>query len=269
MQNYRIIDAHAHVFPDKVASKASESIGRFYDMPMAYDGRADTLLQLLKVGGIERCVIFSTATRPDQVSAINTFIAETAAAFPSFIGLGTLHPGMSPGNIRSEARRIADLGLKGIKLHPDFQEIYPDAEDMQPIYEQAMMNSLCFVIHAGDRRRLYSHPERIASVARRFPSLPIVAAHMGGWSQWQVACDLLVPCANVLVDTSSTLSFLPAEDMTRLIRAFGADRVLFGSDYPMWDPLDELGRFLALPLSDAERRAILSENALRFFIAGA
>ena len=269
MQNFRIIDAHAHVFPDKVADKACESIGRFYDMPMAYDGRAETLLQLMKTAGIERCVIFSTATRPDQVLVINNFIAETVVTFPFFIGLGTLHPGMSPCSIRSEAKRIADLGLRGIKLHPDFQAIYPNAEDMIPIYEQAMENGLCFVIHAGDRHRPYSHPERIASVARRFPSLPIVAAHMGGWSQWQVARDLLVPCPNVLVDTSSTLSFLPADEMTRMIRAFGSDRVMFGSDYPMWDPIDELGRFLALPLTDDERRAILSENALRFFNAGA
>ncbi len=265
MEKIRIIDAHTHVFPDKIAVKASESIGRFYDIPMNRDGRIDTLVQLSTNCCIERSVIFSTATRADQVQAINTFIADTVRQNPRFIGLGTMHPGLSLQAIRDEVRRLLSLGLKGIKLHPDFQSLYFDAEDMMPIYEQVLENGLCLVVHAGDHRHPYSHPARIAAVARRYPALPIVAAHMGGWSQWTIGHQLLEPLSNVLVDTSSTMRFIPVEEMMRLIGVFGTDRILFGSDYPMWDPSDELDRFLALPLGESERKAILYDNAARFF----
>lgn len=265
MEELRIIDAHTHVFPDKIAIKASMSIGKFYDMPMHLDGRSSTLLNAATAAGIGHCVVFSTATRPDQVAAINSFIADTVASSPMFIGLGTMHPGLSSSAIREEVRHIADLGLKGIKLHPDFQAIYPDAEDMTPVYENAIEHGLCLVFHSGDRRHPYSHPARIAAVARRFPALSMVASHMGGWSQWSLGRDLLSPLQNVWVDTSSTMPFIKAEEMVGLIQAFGFERVLFGSDFPMWDPGEELRQFLALQLGEADRKAILFDNACRFF----
>jgi predicted TIM-barrel fold metal-dependent hydrolase len=265
MEKPRIIDAHTHVFPARIADKASASIGSFYDMPVRMDGCASTLLAAAASAGIGHCVIFSTATHPDQVCAINDFIADTASGSLMLTGLGTMHPGLSPAAIRKEARRIAGIGLKGIKLHPDFQAIYPDTDDMYPIYKSVIDNGLCMVIHAGDHRHPYSHPARIAAVARRFPSLDMVASHMGGWSQWAIGRELLSPLPNVRVDTSSTMPFITAEEMVDLLHAFGSERVLFGSDYPMWDPGEELRRFLALPLGEEDRQAILFDNAARFF----
>lgn len=260
-----VIDSHAHVFPDKIAVKASSSIGRFYDLPMNGDGRVESLVNRSTACGITRSVVFSTATRAEQVEAINEFIGDTIAAQPGLTGLGTMHPGLSAAAVRSAAGRIRTLGMKGIKLHPDFQELYPDADDMDPIFRAALDNGLCMVFHAGDHRHPYSHPARIATVAARYPELPIVAAHMGGWSQWDIAYTLLSQFRNVHVDTSSTMRFISEAEMVRLIRIFGADRVLFGSDYPMWDPCDELQRFLALPLSEKEQTAILWDNPRRFF----
>ena len=136
---------------------------------------------------------------------------------------------------------------------------------MDPIYEAALERGLCFVVHAGDERKPYSHPARIAEVARRYPDLSLVAAHMGGYTKWDVAYDLLAPYRNVSVDTSSTMGFVEPDKMVRLIRSFGADRVLFGSDYPMWNPCDELTSLLALPLETAERQAILYGSAAKLF----
>ncbi len=261
MTPFTIIDAHTHVFPDAIAAKASAAIGDFYDLDMCCDGRVDTLTHIAAAHHIDHSVIFSTATRPDQVRAINRFIADTVADRPRLVGLGTLHPGLQAAALRVEADFIVAAGLRGIKLHPDFQAIHPDAPEMDPLYAACRARALCIVFHAGDPRQSYSHPARIAAVARRHPDLHILAAHMGGWNQWQLGCDLLLPYPQVRVDTSSTIPFLDPASMLRLIRAFGADRVLFGSDYPMWHPGEELKRFLALPLTAQERRAILGDNA--------
>jgi len=265
MEQISVIDAHTHVFPDKIARKASESIGQFYGIGMRFDGRVDTLVKLSDHCPIRRSIVFSTATHPEQVRAINRFIATTVSSHPQFAGLGTLHPGLSAAEIRTETDFMISAGLRGIKLHPDFQELYPDAPDMDPIYEAALERNLCFVFHAGDERKPYSHPARIADVARRYPGLSLVAAHMGGYTQWDIAFDLLAPYRNVSVDTSSTMSFVEPDQMVRLIRSFGADRVLFGSDYPMWNPCDELASLLALPLEAVEQQAILYGNAARLF----
>ncbi len=265
MSPFSIIDAHTHVFPDAIAAKASAAIGEFYHLDMCCDGRVETLAQIAAAHQIGHSVIFSTATRPDQVRTINRFIAHTVANQPRLIGLGTLHPGLRPMALRVEADYIVAAGLRGVKLHPDFQAIHPDAPDMDPLYRACIERGLCVIFHAGDPRTSYSHPAKIAAVARRHPDLPIIAAHMGGWSQWDLGRDLLLPFPQVMVDTSSTIPFLDTAAMLRLIRAFGADRVLFGSDYPMWHPGEELARFLALPLTAAERQAILGDNARALF----
>ena len=124
--NIPIIDCHCHVYPDKIASKAVESIGNFYDLEMFYDGRYSTLVEHGNEIGVKHYIVFSVATTPGQVSSINRFIADTVVnAAGTVTGLGTIHPLCNePENVIDE---ILSLGLKGVKMHHDFQKVTVDS----------------------------------------------------------------------------------------------------------------------------------------------
>ena len=132
--NCPIIDCHCHVYPDKIAEKAVGSIGSFYDLDMYYDGKASTLINHGDEIGVSHYVIFSVATTPHQVHSINSFIAETVKNSGGIMtGLGTLHPDSE--NIKGDIEEIKRLGLKGVKMHPDFQRFRIDDEKCNRIYE--------------------------------------------------------------------------------------------------------------------------------------
>lgn len=256
-----IIDIHAHVFPPKIVKRAVESIGRFYDLTMQQEGDLDTLLKDSRKAGIVRSVIFSTATTREQVESIQNFIAGLKNAYPDrLIGFGTLHPDMTPDEIRAEVDYIVKEGLSGIKLHPDFQRCPVDSPAVFAM-AAAAEGRIPILTHAGDYRYSFSHPEQIRRLAEAFPGLTLIAAHFGGWSEWYKSADILAGLPNVYVDTSSSLDFLSVDHARSLVRAFGADHVLFGTDYPMWGPQDELRRLRTLGLREEELRMILYDNA--------
>lgn len=255
-----IIDAHAHIFPDKIAEKAVEGIGGFYGMNVDYDGTLGTLLSEGAAAGVDRFIVQSVATVPEQVTAINNFIAASVEKFPDkLIGFGAMHPDFA--DIAGETERIISLGLKGIKLHSDFQRFDIDDERAFPIYEAAE-GRLPVLFHIGDNRYDYSSPERLMNVVKRFPKLTVIGAHLAGWSMWDKGAELFAG-SGIYADCSSSLYAMSPEHAVELIRKLGADRVMWGTDYPMWSAKDELERFNRLPLTDRERRLILSENARR------
>lgn len=258
----KIIDAHAHIFPDKIAAGASGGIARFYDMPTVYDGRVDTLFDAGEAAGVSHFVVQSVATVPEQVSSINQFIAGQMQCHPDRLtGLGTLHP--SSADVGADFDQIIQLGLKGIKLHPDFQKFNIDDPAAFAIYERAE-GVLPMLIHSGDHRYDYSHPRRLKRALRQFPKLTVIAAHFGGWSVWPEAAAHLTD-TGVYVDTSSSLYALSAAQAREMIDLFGADHVLFGTDYPMWDYKIEMERFDRLDLDELSRQKILYGNAKRLF----
>ena len=117
----KIADIHVHIFPHKLAEKASASIGSFYGTHTAHLASVETLLPLEQAAGIDCCAVSSSATSPHQVQHINDFIASEVRVHPNLIGLGTLFPAME--GWEAELERIAALGLKGLKIHPDFQQV--------------------------------------------------------------------------------------------------------------------------------------------------
>ncbi len=258
---YEIWDMHGHIYPEKIAAKAAQTIGEFYGMPMRYAGSSEELAASGGRIGLTRQLVCSCATTPAQVHSINTFIAQECKAHPQFIGFGTLHPDMD--NAEEEARRIIALGLVGVKLHPDFVRFQIDTPRALELYRVVSAYRLPVLFHTGDKRFDFSSPRRLANALDKVPALVAIAAHFGGYTEWEhVAGYLIRP--NVYFDTSSTLFALSAERAAELLRVLGTDRFFFGVDFPMWDHSEELARFDRLPLTEKERRAILSENARRF-----
>lgn len=255
-----IIDAHAHIYPDKIAVKASHSIRDFYDLPVNHDGSVGQLLELGKSAGIDMHLVHSVATTAEQVIRINDFIInEVNLHNDRFVGFCTLHPDFdNPGH---EIDRILASGLKGIKLHPDFQQFNLDDEKAFAIYEAAE-GRLPILTHMGDPRYDFSSARRLYNVLERFPGLTVIGAHLGSYSNWDEAANILQG-TGIYVDTSSSLFFLTPEKVRGLIDSYGADKVLFACDYPMWTPAEEIERMNLVPLSDEDRRKIMYKNAAR------
>lgn len=254
-----IIDFHAHIFPEKIAAKAVGATGSYYGIQMHLAGTVGDLINSMTLSGIDRTLVHSTATKPDQVKAVNDFIAENCRLHPEFIGFGTLHPAMS--GLEDEVDRIIALGLHGVKLHADFQNFGLDDENVLYMYD-ALRGRLPLLLHMGDVNTDNTTPAKLRHIISLFPDLKVIGAHFGGYSVWDEAREVLAG-TGVYVDTSSSLPFMTASHARELIRAFGEDRCLFGTDYPMWDPREELALFDRLALSEDERELILHKNAER------
>lgn len=257
----KFIDIHAHIYPEAIAAKAVAFIGVAYGrMLMHEDGTLASLLRLSEEAGIAAAVVHSAAIKPSNVAHINDFLAASTASAPDrLIGFGTLHPGCE--DLDAELDRLQALGLKGVKVHPDCQSFYADSPEALTMFRLIGERGLPVLVHTGDRAKPYSDPERLARAADALPGTRFISAHLGGYTQWQRGTDILSGRGNVWADCSSSLYALEKDEAAALIRRWGADRVLFGTDYPMWTPKDEVGRFLALPLTDAERELIAHANA--------
>lgn len=260
--NYEVCDAHAHIFPEKIAEKAVNSIGDFYSLDMFYSsGSPSALLEGGEKINTTHYLVCSVATVPHQVQSINKFILSECEKHPEFVGFGTLHPD-SPDTAQEVEDLIAS-GIKGIKLHPDFQRFNIDSKKAMKIYEM-IEGRLPVLIHMGDPRYDYSRPHRLENVIKAFPKLKVIAAHLGGYERWEEAITCLYS-ENVYFDTSSSLAFMSPEFAKELILTYGEDRIFFGTDFPMWDHVSELKRFLNLRLDENTNRKILCGNFKRFF----
>lgn len=258
---YDVIDFHSHIYPDRIAKKATKGVSEFYSIAMKIEsGDVNNLLEYGKEANIFKHVVHSVATTPRQVKRINDFIAnECELHKDKLIGFAAVHPDFEDS--LSEIDRDVQLGLKGIKIHPDFQHFNMDCEEMFPIYDY-IQGKLPILIHCGDYRYDYSHPKRLARILKMFPRLEVIAAHFGGWSIYDLAMEYLLN-ENCYLDTSSSFAFLGKVRSREIIKAYGAERLVFGVDFPMADHKSELDFFMNLGLSDEENRLILHDNAAK------
>ncbi len=255
-----VIDVHAHIYPDKIADRAVGAVGEFYLVGMYGQGTATHLLSAQQSAPISHFVVHSVATKPSGVASINNFIAEQCQTHPEFIGFMAMHQDLE--NAEEEINRAIDLGLRGMKLHPDTQKVNADDPRLMSIYE-TIEGRLPLIIHTGDYRTDYSHPRRIKNILRAFPNLVVDAAHFGGWSVPEIGYDVL-HSENVFIDISSSMAFLGNRRTKELVQMWGSERVMFGSDFPMWDPTHEYDTFTSLGFSDSALENMLCHNAERF-----
>ena len=256
----KIIDIHTHVYPEKIASAAIHTVREFYQLESCdMDGTATMLLRRGKEAGISRFALMPVANRAEQVGSINTFIQKQVEENPCFVGFGAIHADLP--EISAEVERIAAMGMRGIKVHPDFQKFPIDDPRLFPMYE-AVQGRLPVLFHMGDPRYDFSHPVRLRRILENFPKLEAIAAHFGGHTMQETACELLKD-TSCIFDISSTMMFLPKKDVERYISVYGAERLAFGTDYPLWDPVSEVEHFLSLDITAAEKEQIAYKTAER------
>jgi len=256
----KFIDMHTHVYPDAIAAKAARSIRNYYHLGENMDGTISTLLERGTAAGVSRYLILPVAVKPEHVHSINVFTQQQVQDRDCFVGFGTIHASME--NLMEEVEKIAAMGLKGIKIHPDCQHFNIDDPRLFPVYE-AIQGRLPMMIHLGDERFDYSHPARLRKVLKEFSKLQVCAAHFGGHTMYETAKEYLSD-TDCILDISSTLMFLDKKTAEGYINHYGAERLAFGTDYPVWDPVQEVQRFLSLDLTIRQQEQIAWKTAERF-----
>ena len=271
-----IIDFHTHTFPDKIAPVAIEKL-KSASHTRAFTGGTDAeLLASMKSCGISRSVVLPVATNPDKIPHINDISVEKNKN-GELIYFAAMHPDFD--SAKEELLRIKQMGIKGIKLHPVYQNIDFDDIKTLRILELAEENGLITVTHAGldvgfpgvER----CTPKMIKNAVAAVQPKRLVLAHMGGWKQWNEAADLL--CGrDLFIDTSFSigkmvqdtpyyseeeLELLNFDKAVEIINAFGENNVLFGTDSPWSDQKESVSDILQLPISDEAKEKILYKNA--------
>ncbi len=263
-QKFYVIDAHCHIYPEKIAERAVAGTDVFYGTKALCRGFVADMLRRAEEAGIDHTLVQSVATAPKQVGSINAFIAEAVEESGGRLtGLGTLHPDSE--DQAADVRHLIELGLVGVKLHPDIQKFKIDDYRMLKIFDLCEEAGLPILLHTGDDRYDYSNPNRLKPILEIYRGLTIIGAHFGGWTVWDEAVRELSHFSNFYVDCSSSFPFISREKVKELICGYGAEKVLFGTDYPMWIPKEEIEKLMSLHLSDEEYRMIFSENVRKIF----
>ncbi|MFA6947541.1 MAG: amidohydrolase family protein [Eubacteriales bacterium] len=266
---YKIFDAHTHTYPEKISGKACENLGQFYDFKVWGKGTYSDLESQAKDCGVAGFMLFSVATNATQVQKVNDSIASLAKISRSrgfeTVGYAGMHQDYP--DFAAELDRCLEMGLRGVKIHPDIQRV--DIDDPRMLRLCALMEErgMTLFLHMGDNRPQYrySEPKKLAHILSRFPSLRVVAAHMGGYKAWEEAERYIYGNPNVWYDISSTLWAITPQTAASLIHKCGAERVMFGTDYPVYNLRDYISLFMKIELTEEERGDILDNNAARFF----
>lgn len=233
------IDAHTHIFHPKVAPRAIAYLQTEHNITVKGSGTAEELLEIMHSLGIAKSVVHTAATTASQVIPANNWTIQLQRNYPALIPFGSIHPDFE--NNEEELKRLEKNRIQGLKIHPDFQGFSMDDSRFIKLLEMAN-NRFIVMFHIGSPQPMQkspSCPKKLAQLQKIFPETPMIAAHLGGLRYWDAAIEAIAG-TNVYVDTSSTLLHTRAELFCKFINKHGKERTLFGSDYPICSPAEEL-----------------------------
>ena len=260
-----IVDFHTHCFPDRIAERAVSQLAvASGNATPAFDGTAQGLLNLVHSKGVDIAVVLGIATNVKQQKNVNDFLIELNKR-DDVVSFGSVHPDAE--DAIDELYRIKEAGLKGIKLHPDYQSFFVDDDRMFRIYETVNKLGLLLTFHAGVDigvpDPVHCTPQRLKNILPMFDNTNVIAAHFGGYLLWNEVEELLVGEKNLYIDTSFCHTRMPPLWAKRIIEKHGTDKILLGSDLP-WSVTDKEMEFIkSLGLSDDVLADIFGNNAAR------
>ncbi len=274
-----ILDFHAHTFPEKIARKALGTLAKSGEVKYYLNGTTEDLQRSMAEAGVDYSVLLPVATRAGQTDTINRTALEINehTEDTGILSFGGIHP--DNDNYRDIIRMLAAHHVKGIKLHPVFQNTYMDDIRYMRIVECACEYGMIIMIHAGYDNSFpgidFVLPRHITPLLDRIRPDKMILAHMGGWGCWDEVEEQIVG-RDVYLDTSFTITPFRQTDgsqsgiepldsgqFLRIIRKHGVSKILFGSDSP-WAAQDEAIQTLRdSGLSKEECDRILGENGGR------
>ncbi|MGN1112828.1 MAG: amidohydrolase family protein [Acutalibacteraceae bacterium] len=260
----KIIDFHTHTFPAKIAHGAISSLEKSSGTKASLDGTNESLLSSMKKYGIEKSVLLPIAVKSGNSHTINTCAIENNK-IPGFVSFGSVHP--FDENYIEELERIKKAGLKGVKLHPDFQGVFIDDPKMVAVMRAAADMGLLITIHAGmdvsfpELHR--STPRRLAAVLPQLKGAKIICAHSGGYRYNDDVLELLLGFDEIYIDTSYSIGQeqMDTQKLIRIYKEINPTHILFGTDSPWEDQGESINKVMSLPIDEELKEKIMYKNA--------
>lgn len=276
-----IIDFHVHTFPDDISAKVLAKLSKLSHTQYFTDGSTQDLIRSMEQSHVSYSVNLPVMTRADQVEKINSALIASLDPLltKGIITFGGMHPDYE--NFKKELLRLKENGMRGIKIHPAYQNTPLDDIRFLRIIDYASDLGLIVLTHAGidigiyDRN--YASTQQILNVLEQVHPQKFVLAHMGNWACWEAAerdlCgapvwfDTAFSIGPVTPDIAgSKLPYLTCNlsdaDFVRMVRKHGSDKILFATDSPWEDQNDYIARMEKMPLTEEEKQQIFSLNAL-------
>jgi predicted TIM-barrel fold metal-dependent hydrolase len=252
------LDFHTHVFPDRVAARATAALVEAYQAAPQGEATVAGVLAAMEAAGVEKAVVCPVATRPEQVVSINRWV--TGLDRERFLPFGAMHPNFAEAD--EELAFLRDEGVRGVKLQPHFQGYALESAALLRMFER--LADFVVLMHGGQEIKpipfVPTTPERLRALHDRFPQQRMVIAHLGGYQMWEGVEDCLVG-QDLYFDLSFTFDRVDDATIARVVAAHGPERILFGSDYPWMLPGDARAGVERMGWSEEIKRGILAGNA--------
>lgn len=260
-----VIDFHTHIFPEKIAARTIALLEAKGGLKAATDGTLDGLLASMEASGVDLSVVLPVATKPSQFESIQAFAKSVNDRYAGkLISFGGIHPDTE--DYKKEIDTICEMGLIGIKLHPDYQGVMIDDERYVRIIRYADEKGLIILTHAGVDigmpEPVHCPPEKMRKVLDLVKPKKMVLAHYGGFKQWDAVYEYLAG-ENVWFDTAFIYDYISKEQFLRIYEKQDKSKILFATDSPWSDMAEGIGWIKSLGLSSSETENILSGNAKR------
>ena len=267
-----VIDAHVHLFPDRVFDAIWRWFGE-HGWPIRYTLYAQEVINFLQTRGVSKMVGLTYAHVPEMARSLNVFMSQLCEQNKNVAGLGTVLPG------EKEAEHIVNeafaLGLRGLKLHCHVQDFAIDHEALDVVFNACVKHNKTIVVHAGREPKSEAYKSnthkicnasRTESVLRRYPELKLVVPHLGA-DEYDDYARLLERYPNLMLDSTMVLAhYFIGEDPFWMLRRF-PKRVMYGTDFPnlpyAWNR--EIKRLAASTIGQETLALLLSKNAERTF----
>lgn len=255
-----IIDFHTHMFPDKIAKGTLQFLEGACKTKPCTDGTYQGLLASTQNAGVDISIVLPVVTKPSQFHSVNEFAAQYQEG--QIISFGGIHP--ETGDYKAQLCQLKDMGFKGIKLHPDYQDLYFDDIRYKRIISYASELELIVSVHAGVDPKcpqdVHCTPKMAEEVIDQVQPTRLVLAHFGGNQMWDDVENRLIG-KDVYLDTAVVLDTMDEGQFVRMVRNHGADKVLFATDSPWRGQTEFVERLREIPLTEEEREQIFSGTA--------
>jgi predicted TIM-barrel fold metal-dependent hydrolase len=261
-----VIDIHTHIFPEKIASRSIASLEEKAKINATTNGMLSGLQKSTIDAGIDYSVVMPVVTKVEQFDSVNKYAAYLNENYQAddakIISFGGIHP--DDEEYISHLKAIKDMGIKGIKLHPDYQRTMIDDKKYLNIIYKASELDLAILVHAGVDIGLpelvHCPPNRALKMLKETQAEKVILAHYGGYEQWDLVEEYLVG-EKVYFDTSFLVGRIDEEHFLRIAKKHGTDKILFGSDSPWTSQKDSLKFIKNLNLDEQNKEQILGFNA--------
>lgn len=262
-----VIDFHTHIFPDAIAPKTIEFLENKGKITAQTNGTLSGLLKSMENAEVDMSVLLPVVTKPSQFESINMFAKSVNEKYEGkLLSFGGIHPDCE--DYKEKLKYIKSLGLPGIKIHPDYQGVMIDDIRFMRIIEYASELGLIILTHAGIDigfpDTVHCPPDKMRKVLDKIKPEKIVAAHYGGWKQWDMVYDYLAG-ENVYLDTAFTSNYIDQEMFLKIWKKHDHDKIIFATDSP-WSNVDHEMQYIRnLPISGKSKEDIFGNNALKLF----